>query len=147
MTVIWSVAIAVFLIIEAVTAGLASIWFVLGSAAALISALFGAPVWLQLVWFVLISAATLYFTRPLVKKYINTRTVATNSDKLIGMEGIVTERIDNLAASGMVSIDGKIWTARSEGEKSFEVGSRVSVASIQGVKLMVEQAKEYSHVE
>lgn len=147
MTVIWSAAIVVFLIIEGVTAGLASIWFALGSAAALISALFGAPIWLQIVWFVLISGATIYFTRPLVKKYINTKTVATNADRLIGMEGIVTENIDNLAASGKVSIDGKIWTARSEGAEPLEVGSRVCIKAIQGVKLIVEQVKEYSKVE
>ena len=137
MTVIWSAAIVVFLIIEGVTAGLSSIWFAIGAAAALVSTLIGAPIWLQLVCFVLISGAAIYFTRPLVKKYINSKTVATNADRLIGMEGIVTERIDNLAAGGAVSVDGKIWSARAAGDETFEEGEHVNVLEIRGVKLIV----------
>ena len=60
----WAALIVVFLIVEGVTAGLASIWFALGSAAALISVFFGAPVWLQIVLFIAVSTVTLLFTRP-----------------------------------------------------------------------------------
>jgi membrane protein implicated in regulation of membrane protease activity len=137
MIFIWSVAIVVFLVLEGITAGLASIWFALGALAALLSALFGAPIWLQIIWFAIISGVTLYFTRPLAKKYINSRTIATNADRLIGMEGLVTEKIDNLAGTGLVSIDGKVWTARSSTEASIEAGERVTAVEIQGVKLIV----------
>ena len=51
-------------------------------------------------------------TRPLVKKYINSRTQPTNADMLIGQECLVTEDIDNLAGRGAVSVGGKVWTAR-----------------------------------
>ena len=146
MIALWSAAIVVFLIIEGVTAGLASIWFAIGSAAALVSALFGAPVWLQIVWFVIISGVTLYFTRPLAKKYVNSRTVPTNADRLIGMEGIVTERIDNLEGTGMVSIDGKTWTARSAGDEIIEKGAKVNALEINGVKLIVAEALEHAEV-
>lgn len=141
MIIVWSVAIVVFLVIEGVTAGLASIWFALGSLAALISALFGAPIWLQVVWFIVISAGTLYFTRPLAKKYVNSKTVPTNADHLIGMEGIVTQRIDNLGNTGLVSIDGKIWAARSAGDEVIEEGAKVNALEIRGVKLIVSEAE------
>ncbi len=141
MIIVWSVAIVVFLVIEGVTAGLASIWFALGSLAALISALFGAPIWLQVVWFIVISAGTLYFTRPLAKKYVNSKTVPTNADRLIGMEGIVTQRIDNLGNTGLVSIDGKIWAARSAGDEVIEEGAKVNALEIRGVKLIVSEAE------
>lgn len=146
MIALWSAAIVVFLIIEGVTAGLASIWFAIGSAAALVSALFGAPIWLQIVWFVIISGVTLYFTRPLAKKYVNSKTVPTNADRLIGMEGIVTERIDNLEGTGMVSIDGKTWTARSAGDEIIEKGAKVNALEINGVKLIVAEALEHAEV-
>ena len=44
----WVAALVVFLIVEAVTAGLVSIWFVFGSLVALICAALGAAVWLQI---------------------------------------------------------------------------------------------------
>ncbi len=146
MIAFWCAAIVVFLIIEGVTAGLASIWFAIGSAAALISALFGAPIWLQIVWFVIISGVTLYFTRPLAKKYVNSKTVPTNADRLIGMEGIVIERIDNLNGTGLVSIGGKNWTARSAGDEIIEKGAKVYAREINGVKLIVTEAREPAEV-
>lgn len=136
----WVVALVVFLIVEAVTAGLVSIWFVFGSLVALICAALGAAVWLQIFWFVIVSVATLVLTRPLVKRYVDSRSVATNADRSIGRAAVVTERIDNLAATGAVQLDGVVWTARSTDDAvAIETGERVTVRAIEGVKLIVER--------
>lgn len=137
----WVVALGVFLIVEAVTAGLVSIWFVFGSLVALICAALGAAVWLQIFWFVIVSVATLVLTRPLVKRYVDSRSVATNADRSIGRAAVVTERIDNLAATGAVKLDGVVWTARSTDDAvAIETGERVTVRAIEGVKLIVERS-------
>ena len=137
----WVAALVVFLIVEAVTAGLVSIWFVFGSLVALICAALGAAVWLQIFWFVIVSVATLVLTRPLVKRYVDSRSVATNADRSIGRAAVVTERIDNLAASGAVKLDGVVWTARSTDDAvAIETGERVTVRAIEGVKLIVERS-------
>lgn len=136
----WVAALVVFLIVEAVTAGLVSIWFVFGSLVALICAALGAAVWLQIFWFVIVSVATLVLTRPLVKRYVDSRSVATNADRSIGRTAVVTERIDNLAAAGAVNLDGVVWTARSTDDAvAIETGERVTVRAIEGVKLIVER--------
>jgi membrane protein implicated in regulation of membrane protease activity len=136
----WVAALVVFLIVEAVTAGLVSIWFVFGSLVALICAALGAAVWLQIFWFVIVSVATLVLTRPLVKRYVDSRSVATNADRSIGRAAVVTERIDNLAATGAVKLDGVVWTARSTDDAvAIETGERVTVRAIEGVKLIVER--------
>lgn len=136
----WVVALVVFLIVEAVTAGLVSIWFVFGSLVALICAALGAAVWLQIFWFVIVSVATLVLTRPLVKRYVDSRSVATNADRSIGRAAVVTERIDNLAATGAVKLDGVVWTARSTDDAvAIEAGERVTVRAIEGVKLIAER--------
>ena len=137
MVIFWAVAIVVFVVIELATVGLASIWFALGALCALISTLLGAPVWLQVVWFIIISVAALILTRPLVKKYINAKTHATNADRVIGSRAVVKERIDALAGTGAVLADGKMWSARSADGSSIEAGSIVTVLEIQGVKLIV----------
>ena len=139
MSVIWLIAMVILLVVEAMVPGLISIWFAIGTLAALISALFHAPVWLQLVWFFAISILTLVLTRPFVKKYVNSRVTPTNADVVIGKDAVVTERIDNLHAQGAVMLDGKVWTARTEKEQvTVEAGETVRVLRIEGVKLIVE---------
>lgn len=137
--IFWLAAIIVFIVVEAITVGLASIWFAIGGAAALIVALFRGPVWLQILWFLVVSLVTLILTRPLARKYVNSRTVATNADRNIGRVGMVTDRIDNLRSSGAVKLDGVEWTARSiSDDLPIDAGTPVVVREIRGVKLLVE---------
>ena len=140
MSVFWLIAMVVLLVIEAVVPGLISIWFALGALAALISALFHAPIWLQIVWFVAVSVIALVLTRPLVRKYVNGRITPTNADMVIGKDAVVTEAIDNLHARGAVLLDGKTWTARMDREdENAQTGETVRVLRIEGVKLIVEK--------
>lgn len=137
MSIVWVAVMVIFLIVEAATAGLTCIWFAIGALAALIAALFGAPLWLQIIWFFVISFVTLYFTRPLVKKYVNSKSQPTNADMVIGKEALVTEAIDNVEGVGAVAVGGRVWTARSADGQPVETGSIVTVLRIEGVKLIV----------
>ena len=53
MTTFWLIALIAFGALEACTAALVSVWFVLGSLAAMIAASLSAPFWLQLLRFIL----------------------------------------------------------------------------------------------
>ncbi len=137
MTVAWAVLIVVFLIIEGATAGLTSIWFAAGALTALAVTFLGGPVWLQIVLFIAVSVVTLILTRPLAKKFVNKKIQPTNADKVIGGTATVTERIDNVAGIGAVSVGGRIWTARSATGEIIEEGTLTEIKSIEGVKLLV----------
>ena len=138
MAVVWLIAMVVLLVVEGLVPGLISIWFALGALAALLAAALHAPLWLQFVWFIVVSIAALVVTRPLVKKYVNSRVKPTNADMIIGKECVVTERIDNLHGTGAATVGGKTWTARMEDDsQSAEVGEVLSVLRIEGVKLIV----------
>ena len=137
--VFWLAVMIVLLVIEGVVPGLVSVWFAVGALAAMLSALFEAPFWLQTVWFLIVSIASLCLTRPLVKKYVNSKVQPTNADALIGKECIVTESIDNIAGEGAVKISGQVWTARSTNDSvKIAQGKIVTVKEIRGVKLIVE---------
>lgn len=138
MSIVWLALMVLLLILEAATAGLTSIWFALGALAALIASFFGGALWLQLVWFFAVSVLTLWLTRPLALKYLNSRRVATNADRVIGAEAVVTEDIDNIAGSGAVHVDGHEWTARSGSGANIAKGAVVRVERIEGVKLIVD---------
>ena len=133
----WLAALLVFLVAEVVTSALVSLWFVGGSAVALAAAALGAPLWLQLALFVAVSAVLLIMLRPLTKKYFAPK-AKFGTDRLIGEKAPVTERIDNLAATGAVRLDGREWSARSTDGSAVEVGSVVTVRAIEGVKVLVE---------
>ena len=142
-TVFWLAAFVIFLVVEAVVPGLISIWFAIGALAALLSAFFHAPFWLQVIWFLVVSIAALAATRPLAKKYINARAMPTNADRILGKDCVVRERIDNLNGTGAVSADGNVWTARMEREdETAEAGEIVVVRRIEGVKLIVSKKPE-----
>ena len=141
MALIWLIAMIVLLIVEAVVPGLVSIWFALGALAALIAAILHAPMWLQLVWFFVVSIAALVLTRPLAKKYVNSRVKPTNADMILGKECVVTEEIDNIRGTGAVTVGGKVWTARMENYgETAAVGEVLKTLRIEGVKLIVSKA-------
>ena len=138
-TTIWIAAIIIFGVAEAATAGLTSIWFVLGGVAGLIAAVCGGPVWLQVGLFFAVSIAALAFTRPLVVKLMKKDIKPTNADRVLNNVGRVTERIDNALPSGTVYIDGKTWTARSADGEVIEPDAAVRILRMEGVKLIVQK--------
>ena len=140
MIVFWGVTAIIFLVVELATYGLTSIWFAIGALCALLTAVLNAPAWLQIVWFAVISAATLLITRPLAKKYVNSRTQPTNADRVIGTKATVRETVDNRAGTGTVFADGKLWTARSAEDETYPAGTVVIIQKIEGVKLIVSAA-------
>ena len=142
MTALWIGAIIVFGVVEALTAGLVSIWFVPGAAAGLIAAMAGAGILAQLVIFLAVSAAALAATRPLVRKFTAGKAVPTNADRVLGAHGKVTETIDNDNAKGAVYADGKTWTARSADGAVIPAGTRVRIEGMEGVKLLVRELAE-----
>lgn len=135
---IWLIAMVALLVIEGIVPGLVSIWFAAGALVALLASWLGAPLWLQIALFVLVSLVLLFMTRPLAKKYVNSRTTPTNADRIIGQDCVVKEEIDNLRGTGAVSVDGKVWTARMDTQDGkAPVGSVVKAVRIEGVRLIV----------
>ena len=139
---LWLGAIVLFGVVEAGTAGLVSIWFVAGSAAALIGALLGAGIGVQAALFIAVSAAALAVTRPLVRRYAAGKAVPTNLDRVLGDTGRVTETIDNARSAGAVYVDGKTWTARSDDGAVIPQGTTVKILRMEGVKLFVRKIEE-----
>lgn len=138
LSIFWLAAVIILGIAEAVTVGLITIWFAVGALAALISSLFGGPLWLQILLFIVVTAVTLVTTRPLVKKYFGKSShKPTNADMVIGKEAQVTEEINNLMGTGAVRCMGKEWSARSGTGEAIPAGEVVTAVKIEGVKLIV----------
>lgn len=134
----WLVLLIVFIVVELFTVGLTSIWFAAGALVALIIAACGGGFVFQIIAFLIVAFGALFATRPWAKKYINSRTQATNADSVIGAEVKVAERVSNMDQTGTVVVKGQEWTARAKDDSMiFEQGELAKVVRIDGVKLIL----------
>ncbi len=138
LMIMWLVLLIVFAASEAVTVGLTSIWFAAGALFALIAALLGGPLWVQITLFLAVSLLCLAAVRPLAKKHLNDKVEPTNADRVIGAQAQVTEDIDNVHGKGAVVVRGMTWSARSQDGGPISAGTMVRVLRIEGVKVFVE---------
>ena len=138
---VWFGLTVAFLVAEAATVTVVSLWFAAGALAAMAAALLGAGTGLQIGVFLAVSAAALTALRPLVRKYLTPKITATNIDSVIGSVGIVTGDIDNIASSGQIKLNGMEWSARSTSGDTIPAGTRVRVDRIEGVKVFVTPAE------
>lgn len=141
--IFWLAAFGVLLLIEIFTLGLTTIWFAAGALAAFLLALLNLPLWVQITGFIVLSVVMLVFTRPMLTKYLNTKTTKTNAESLVGRTARVIMPINNLKYEGQVIVNGMEWTARStRDEETFQKDEIVKIAGISGVKLIVEKVNK-----
>ena len=134
---VWLGLMILFIVAEAATVGMVSTWFAIGSLAAIISALLGAKVWLQVMLFLVISAVLLALLRPLARKYFTPRLIRTNVDALEGKLCVVVTAVDNLASTGQVKVGDVEWSARSTNGEPIPAGTQVRIDRLEGVKVYV----------
>ena len=138
----WLALLVIFLIAEAACPiHLVSVWFAVGSLAALLCDALNAPVWAQITVFVVVSGALLALLWPLARKFLNSRVTATNVDSVIDSVGLVTADIDNVESCGQVKLGGMEWTARSTSGDPIPAGTEIRVDKIEGVKVFVTPVK------
>ena len=137
MAVIWLGLMVLFLLIEAGTVALVSLWFAAGALAAILVSLLGGKLVIQGVVFLVVSCVLLALARPVLRKYYTPRITRTNVDSLPGSLGLVTVDIDNVVGAGEVKLGAMTWTARSTDGSPIPAGTQVRVDRIEGVKAFV----------
>ena len=141
--IMWLILLACFLVVEAITVGLTTIWFAGGALVAAIASGLGAGILIQWVLFLIVSLALLIFTRPMAVRYMNKGVPKTNVNSLIGERAVVIQKINNLEQSGQVRINDIEWMARtSSDEVTIPEHAIVIIEDVQGVKLIVKEETE-----
>ena len=140
--IFWLAAMVVFIAAEAMTVSLVSIWFAAGALGAILVALLGGGLVLQVTVFLALAVALLLSLRSIVRKHFTPHVTRTNIDSVIGATGIVVTPVNNIAALGQVQIGGVEWSARSTSGSHIPAGALVKVDRIEGVKVFVSLAEE-----
>lgn len=139
MMYVWIGIILLLTLLEIITVNLTTIWYVAGAVLALIISFITDNFFIQFGVFALSGTIFLFTTRPFLSRLMKNDNVKTNFDRIIGMNGVVTEKISKNDV-GEVKVDGKKWSAISN--KSIEKDKVVKILSIDGVKLKVEEIEE-----
>lgn len=139
---IWLLGIVAFVILEAVTYQLVSIWFAVGAVGGMIAKLAGAQFSVQMAVFLLISVILLLALRPVSKRLIKTKRENTNVDSLIGAEVLITKEVNNREGIGEGKVNGMTWTVKSSNGAVIPENETAIIESIQGVKLVVKRKGE-----
>lgn len=139
---LWIIAVLVFVIIEAATYQLISIWFVFGATAGLFVSLAGLSFGWQIGIFLAVSLVLIVALRPVSVKLAKKQAFRSNINGMIGGEVLITERVNNAENSGCGKTGGMEWTVRSENGDIIEVGEIAEIKRIEGVKLIVEKVNQ-----
>ena len=138
MWILWLIVIVLLVFLEVSTINLVCVWFILSGLVSLILSFFIESFYILFAVFVLLGLVLMILTRPILVRKFKRKNVKTNSDRVLGMEGVVTEEINKLKI-GEVKVDGKRWSAVSD--EKIEVGTTIIVESIDGVKLVVRKGE------
>ena len=133
---VWVAVTIICVVIESLTLSLTTIWFGISSFVLVFLAFTPIPFGAQLFIFVALSLVLLIFTRPVVKKKLNKKQIATNYERIIGQIAVVTKKITALD-KGSVKINGMEWTAAVKEDITLEKGSKCIIEEIAGVTAYV----------
>ncbi len=135
MPLVWLAVVVLIVLIEAMTMGLVSVWFLPGALIALILSLCKVDLLWQILAFVVLAVVMLVFGKTIFRPF--GKKEKTNTDTLIGKTALITEQVDNIRGLGTAKVGAQVWSARAETEAEiFEVGEQVTIVQIQGVKLI-----------
>lgn len=127
MYILWIIVMVAAVLVEATSFALLSIWFAVGALAALVAAILGAGTGVQIGVFLAVSVILLAATRPLLKKFMPKKYIPTNGELDLGKTAVVIERIDGMAGTGRVRLEGVDWGAVSADGSVIEDGVSVTV--------------------
>ena len=133
----WLAAAVFFLVVEASTVSMTSVWFAIGATAALLTCLFTGSLRAQALVFIVVSALCLWAFRPLAAK-LHRKAAPTNADRNLGREATVLTPV-TAEVPGRVRLDGVDWNARcvTPGDR-LEPGERCRITEIHSTLLLVE---------
>ena len=123
--------------IETLTLDLFFAMLSVGALGAMLAAILGAPVFLQVVIFCIVALLMIGVVRPLALKHLERgpKDQRSNIDRLIGEPALALEAVSG--STGIVKIGGDVWTARTPDGSTLAAGAAVLVERIDGATAVV----------
>lgn len=136
---IWLIIFFLFITAEFLRHDYFFLWLATGALITLFTSLIISNVFIILIIFLGISfISSFLLSGRIPSKFKKLETSSFTTETLIGSQGKVIRNIGpTTLQSGLVKLDGEIWSAISSTNKSISRGSLVEVTSVEGVRLTV----------
>lgn len=133
-TGVWLALLITFVVIEAVTFGLVSVWFAIGAAAAMVVSAFGVDTLWQAAVFLVVSGVCMLALRKAAQRRLTPKATPTNAELNVGRLATVIAPVCPTQA-GRVRLDGVDWIAKSS--DTLAQGALCRVVAVDGATLTV----------
>ena len=143
LTVGWTLIFLVSLIIELATPQLLTMWFLFGSAFALIANIVGFSGEVQIVVFFIVSSITVALSVPFLTKAKASKSDEPTFKRIIGEKAKVVEALQNITGEGRVVVKGVYWAAEEIDKINVKEGQIVEIIDVKGAKLIVRKLNEH----
>ncbi len=137
--VLWITAVLAFIILEASTAAVVSIWFAGGALVALVASILGASIKMQIFLFLLVSVLLVVLLRKVAFKALKGKKAKTNLDRIVGSEVVIIEEVNNRLRTGSATVGDVEWKVKSENGEIIPKDEAAEVVGIEGVRLVVKR--------
>lgn len=137
----WLILSIIFLIIEATTTALVSIWFTAGALLASLVATVINSFFVQFLVFIVLSAICLVFSKSFYDKNIRKVQKDEILEKFLEKRATVVEDIPSSYEAGKILVNGVTWKAISLTGEAIKKGSIVVVKEVNGLTLGVKILK------
>lgn len=142
---VWVGIVVISAIVEAFSMDMTSIWITCGGIIGLIiCAIFPEAIFWQILPFIIVTTLCIIFLRPITKKLISKKTVATNVSSFVGKKSKLISAITE-SDLGTLKINGIIWNAKTNDNSIINAGEEVEIIDIEGNKVIVKQIKNYEN--
>ena len=135
---IWLGLLVSFIIIEACTMSLTTIWAAIASLPMIFIARAGCPLQWQLLIFVVLTLVLILFTRPLVMKKLKLDKNKTNVNSLIGQEVLIIRPVTQFEKGEAKAKNSVIWSCQSKDGSEIKAESICQITAVEGNTITVE---------
>jgi membrane protein implicated in regulation of membrane protease activity len=136
---VWFVIAILFFLGEVLTAGFVLAAFGVGALVAMLAALLGTTLPVQLIVFIVTSGTGVLLSRRFADRITGPQAQGVGIDRVLGKRAVVLEAIDPMTASGMVRVEREEWRADTVDNLPVPAGAVVEVLAVEGTRLKVRQ--------
>ena len=135
---IWLAVMVVFIIIEACTLALTTVWAAIAALPMIFISRTGLAFKWQLLIFVILTLLLVFSTRPFAIKKLKVGKNQTNVNVLEGQEVLVTKSISKFQKGEVKATNGVVWAAKSKDDSEILEGTVCRVVAVEGNTLIIE---------
>ena len=133
----WLSLMVIFVVIEAFTMALTTVWAALASIPMIFISRTGLPFRWQFLIFVVLTIVLIVFTRPFAVKKLKLGQDKMNVSSMLGQEVLVVSAIQAFKKGEAKAKNGTIWTVSSEGSSEIPENTVCIVTEVQGNTLTI----------